>query len=177
MWPPNHYPEAEGCSARLPASLHGLFRCKTAESLAMSWTPRSQCVEIVSCLLAHRCKIAMHLCRHSCQWVWPFRPSLGPWFQQGREVKVCYPHHIRVTLPNRGCAVQISTPGGMALPAFYGPMLAPVTPLAVQSLADFSDRQPQGTASGATNEGLAYQCFDRVRSRLIEFNMTSSPTI
>jgi len=79
---------------------------------------------------------------------------------------------MRLTLPDRDYPVQIATPGGMALPAFYGPMLAPVTPLAVQSLADFSDRQPQGTASGATNEGLSHQCFDRVRSRSIELNMT-----
>ena len=59
-------------------------------------------------------------------------------------------------------ALQIATPGGLALPAFYTPMLAPVTPLAVTSLADFSIRHPEGTASAATNEGLSRQCFDRV---------------
>ena len=59
-------------------------------------------------------------------------------------------------------ALQIATPGGLALPAFYTPMLAPMTPLAVTSLADFSTRHPEGTASAATNEGLSRQCFDRV---------------
>ena len=61
------------------------------------------------------------------------------------------------------CAMmQIATPGGMGLPAFYAPMLAPATSLAVTSLASFSARQPAGTPSGATNEGLSQQCFDRV---------------
>ncbi len=62
--------------------------------------------------------------------------------------------------------MQVATPGGMGMPAFYGPMLAPVTALAVTSLADFSARRAPGAASGATNEGLARQCFDRVRSAL-----------
>lgn len=48
------------------------------------------------------------------------------------------------------------------MPAFYGPMLAPVTDLAVTSLADFSARRAPGAASGATAEGLARQCFDKV---------------
>ena len=58
--------------------------------------------------------------------------------------------------------MQIATPGGLPLPAFYGPMLAPVTTLAITSLADFSARHPQGGArSGATNEGVPQQCFDK----------------
>ncbi|CAL5229802.1 g13197 [Coccomyxa viridis] len=56
----------------------------------------------------------------------------------------------------------VATPGGMGLPAFYGPMLAPVTDLDVTSLADFSVRRVLGAPSGATNEGLARQCFDKV---------------
>ena len=62
--------------------------------------------------------------------------------------------------------MQVATPGGMGLPAFYGPMLAPVTALAVASLADFSARRAPGAASGATNEGLARQCFDQARCAL-----------
>ncbi len=58
--------------------------------------------------------------------------------------------------------MQIATPGGMGLPAFYAPMLAPTTSLAVTSLAEFSARQAGETLSGATNEGLCQQCFDKV---------------
>ena len=58
----------------------------------------------------------------------------------------------------------MATPGGMGLPGFYGPMLAPVMDLAVASLASFSVRHAPGAASGATNEGLAQQCFEKVRS-------------
>ncbi len=62
----------------------------------------------------------------------------------------------------------MATPGGMGLPAFYGPMLAPVTDLDVTSLADFSVRRAPGALSGATNEGLARQCFDKVCSSLLQ---------
>ena len=62
----------------------------------------------------------------------------------------------------------MATPGGMGLPACYGPMLAPVTDLAVTSLAEFSARRAPGAASSATNEGLARQCFDKVCSSLMQ---------
>ncbi|EIE21073.1 hypothetical protein COCSUDRAFT_56993 [Coccomyxa subellipsoidea C-169] len=56
----------------------------------------------------------------------------------------------------------VATPGGIGLPRFWPPMLAPFTRLAVSSLADFSARLPQGTPSDATNEGVAVQCFQKV---------------
>ena len=59
--------------------------------------------------------------------------------------------------------MQVATPGGAGLPAFYAPMLAPFTELDVISLADFSARLPPGTPSEATNERVAVQCFQKVR--------------
>ena len=82
--------------------------------------------------------------------------------QPGRLHDLCFNSSLQ---GNRGPA-QVATPGGMGLPAFYGPMLAPVTALAVTSLADFSARRALSAPSGATNEGLARQCFDQVCSSL-----------